>query len=188
MPPISFWWPMMSEADAGGMAVEVEPSRQYSIMFFCCATDSSRGAVWQNGVWCGSMYEAKVCHWIPPCGKNGSYWHSLKLSLHYFQSHLHVSWRTSCIFFRHFFLRGESFGLILSLLIWWQEKILTVFVFEIFLIICYAVSQILRLKDANPPIWILSKNSSDFCSQTPETCSITIKVFNTSCCCPLLFP
>jgi len=45
MPPISFWWPMMSEADAGGMAVEVEPSRQYSIMFFCCATDSSRGAV-----------------------------------------------------------------------------------------------------------------------------------------------
>ena len=27
------WWPMMSEADASGMAVEVEPSHQYSITF-----------------------------------------------------------------------------------------------------------------------------------------------------------
>ena len=33
MPPILLCWPMMSEADVGGMAVEVEPSHQYSITF-----------------------------------------------------------------------------------------------------------------------------------------------------------
>jgi hypothetical protein len=41
----------MSEADVGGdMAVEVEPSRHYSVKFCCRATDDSRGAVRQNGV------------------------------------------------------------------------------------------------------------------------------------------
>jgi len=29
---------MTSEADVSGMAVEVEPSHQYSIMFCCCVT------------------------------------------------------------------------------------------------------------------------------------------------------
>ena len=28
----------------GGMAVEIEPSHQYSITFCCCMTDGSRGA------------------------------------------------------------------------------------------------------------------------------------------------
>ena len=37
----------MSEVDVGGMAVEVEPSHQYSIPFCCCVTGGSRGAVWQ---------------------------------------------------------------------------------------------------------------------------------------------
>jgi len=36
---------MMSEADVGGMAVEIEPSHQYSITFCCHATDDSRGTV-----------------------------------------------------------------------------------------------------------------------------------------------
>ena len=44
MPPIVFCWPITSEADFGGMAVEVEPSHQYSITFYC-ATDGGRGAV-----------------------------------------------------------------------------------------------------------------------------------------------
>jgi len=35
----------MSEADVGGMAVEVEPSHRYPIPFCCCVTDGSRGAV-----------------------------------------------------------------------------------------------------------------------------------------------
>ena len=35
--------------DIGGMAVEVEPSHQYSITFCWCVTDGSRGAVRQNG-------------------------------------------------------------------------------------------------------------------------------------------
>ena len=74
MPPILLCWPMMSEEDVGGIAAEDEPSHQYSITFCCHETDGSRGGVWQNGVWHGSVYEAKLCHWIPPCGKNGTYW------------------------------------------------------------------------------------------------------------------
>ena len=45
MPPISLCWPVTSEVDAGGTAVEVEPSQQYSVPFCCRATDGSRGAV-----------------------------------------------------------------------------------------------------------------------------------------------
>ena len=32
-------------------------------------TDGSRGAVWLNGIWHGRALVAKVCHWIPLCGK-----------------------------------------------------------------------------------------------------------------------
>jgi len=45
MTPILLCWPMMSEADVGDVAVEVEPSCQYSVKFCCRATDGSRGAV-----------------------------------------------------------------------------------------------------------------------------------------------
>ena len=45
MPPVLLCWPMTSEAGAGGMAVEVEPSCQYSITFCCRVTDGSRGAI-----------------------------------------------------------------------------------------------------------------------------------------------
>ena len=45
MPPILFCWPTKSEAGVGDMAVEVEPSRHYSVKFYCPATDESRGAV-----------------------------------------------------------------------------------------------------------------------------------------------
>ena len=64
----------------GVMAVEVEPSHQYSITFCCCVTDGSRGALWQNGMWHGRVDEAKVCHWFLPWGENGTYWHSLMLA------------------------------------------------------------------------------------------------------------
>ena len=76
MPPILLCWPTMSVADGGGMAVKVEPSHQYSISCCCCMMDGSIGAVWQNGVWHGNAYEEKGCHWIPPCEKNGTHWHS----------------------------------------------------------------------------------------------------------------
>jgi len=76
MTPILLCWPTTTEADVGDMAVEVEPSLQYSVKFCCRATDDSRGAVWQNCIWHGSVYEAKVCNWIPPCGKNWTQWHS----------------------------------------------------------------------------------------------------------------
>ena len=75
MPSILWCWPMPSEADVGGMAVEVEPSHQYPIKFYCHVTDGSRGAAWQNGIWYESAYEAEVCHWIPACGKKN--WHPL---------------------------------------------------------------------------------------------------------------
>jgi len=68
MPPILLRWPTKSEANVVNMAVEVEPSRQYSVKFRCSAADGSRGAVWQNGVRHGIAYETKVCNWIPPCG------------------------------------------------------------------------------------------------------------------------
>jgi len=66
--PISLCWPSMSKACVGHVAVEVEPSLQYSITFFCLLAVGSGGAVGQNSVWRGSAYEAKVCYWIPPCG------------------------------------------------------------------------------------------------------------------------
>jgi len=69
MPCILWCWPTTSEADVGDTAVEAEPAHQYSITFCYSVTDGSRGAVWQNGVWHGSMYEATVCHWILPRGK-----------------------------------------------------------------------------------------------------------------------
>jgi len=45
MPPILLCWPTMSRVDAGGMAVEVDPSHQYSITFCCHETASNRRAV-----------------------------------------------------------------------------------------------------------------------------------------------
>jgi len=45
MPHILLYWPMMSEADIGGMAAEIEPSCQYPITFCCCVTDDNREAV-----------------------------------------------------------------------------------------------------------------------------------------------
>jgi len=46
MPPISLCWAMTSE-DFGGMASEVEPSHQYSIMLCCHVMDGSRETVCQ---------------------------------------------------------------------------------------------------------------------------------------------
>jgi len=61
MLPILLCWPITSELDIGGMAVEVKPSHWYSIPFCCCVTDDSRGAVWKNGVWHGNADKSKVC-------------------------------------------------------------------------------------------------------------------------------
>jgi len=71
MPPILQCWPITSEADVGGMAVEAEPPYQHCVTCCCCMTNGSRGAVWQNDSWYGSEYEEIVGHWIPPCEKKG---------------------------------------------------------------------------------------------------------------------
>ena len=76
IPPILWCSSTISEANVGGMATDSEPSHQYSVTFWCCVMDGSRGAAWQNGVWCRwSVDEAKVCNWIPPCRKNGTHWY-----------------------------------------------------------------------------------------------------------------
>ena len=62
------------------MTVEIDTSYQYSITFCCRTTDDSRGAVWHNGVWCGSAYEAKVRNGIPPWGKKTTQWYSPTLA------------------------------------------------------------------------------------------------------------
>ena len=52
-----------------------------NIPLCCChATDGSRGAKWQNGVWHGRVYEAKEWNWILPGRNNGTHWPSLMLS------------------------------------------------------------------------------------------------------------
>jgi len=76
----------MSEADAGGTAVEIEPSHKYTITFCCHAPDSSREAVWQNGARWGSASEAKVCPWMPPQGKTCTHCHSSTFSEHLWRS------------------------------------------------------------------------------------------------------
>ena len=80
MPPILLCSSTISEAAVGGMVVYDELSHQDSITSCCCATGDSRGAVWQNSIWHGCVYEAKVCHWIPPCRKKCTHWHSSMLA------------------------------------------------------------------------------------------------------------
>ena len=78
MPTILLCWPTTSKEDVGIVTVVVEPSHQYSTTPCCLLTDDSRMAVWQNGVW----HEAKVCHLIPPRGKNCMHWHSSAFAEH----------------------------------------------------------------------------------------------------------
>ena len=86
MPTISLCCPITSEADVGGMVVEAKPSHQYSVTYCCRMIDGSGGAVWQNDVWHGSTYEAKVCYWIPPFDKNCIHWHSSVFTVHWWRS------------------------------------------------------------------------------------------------------
>ena len=97
--PILLFWPMTSEGDVGGMTVQTEPSLQYSIAFYFCVTDGSRGAVWQTAS------DMEICmkawNWILLCGKNGTDWHSST-----FTEHL---WRAGTV--RHwvvYFSSGDS--------------------------------------------------------------------------------
>jgi len=91
MPPILLCWPITSEVDGGGMAAEAEPSSPYFITSCFCMTHVSRGAAWQNGIWNGSAYEAKMCCWIPPCGNNCTHWHPWCLLNFYGDQPVHVS-------------------------------------------------------------------------------------------------
>ena len=63
---MSWCWPVLSKGDIGGMAMEFW--WEDSISITCCGLvrDSTGEAVWQNGIWHGSVYEAKVCQWISP--------------------------------------------------------------------------------------------------------------------------
>ena len=78
--------------NVGDLTVKVEPSHQYSITCCCHATDGSRGAVWQNGVWHGSTYEAKGCHWVPPGGKKKMHLLTLINTCYMFLETKHWMW------------------------------------------------------------------------------------------------
>lgn len=82
---LPLYWPMMSEAGVGCMAVETEPSCQYSVTLCCHVINGSRGKVWQSDVQHGSANEAKVWNWIPPQGKSWSsdqiFWEDLEVLL-----------------------------------------------------------------------------------------------------------
>ena len=80
MSPVLLFWPKTSDVDVGGMAAEVELSHEHPILFCCCVRDGSRGEVWQNGIWHGSVDEAKGRNWIPPWGKSGTHWYPLMLA------------------------------------------------------------------------------------------------------------
>jgi len=45
LPPISLFWPMMSEADVGDMAVEIVPSHQYRLHCIVCDRWQQRGSL-----------------------------------------------------------------------------------------------------------------------------------------------
>jgi len=102
MPPISLCWPTESEVNVNGMMVEVEPSNQYAVAYSYHVTNGSRGAVCPKGTWHGSANEAKVCHWIPPNGKNDIKWSLLNVHGHQTVDVSTVSWWVVC------FSNGDS--------------------------------------------------------------------------------
>jgi len=61
IPPISLCWPTVLEADVDGNHSQGWTFPPIFCSFCCCVIDGSRGAVWQNNVWHGSVYVAKVC-------------------------------------------------------------------------------------------------------------------------------
>ena len=88
MPAILLHWP--TEADVG-IALEVEPSHQHPITCYCCVTDGSRGAVWQNAVWHGSVDEAKIASTeLLLMEKNVTHWHSSVIDEHLWR------WNNEC--------------------------------------------------------------------------------------------
>ena len=53
-----------------------------NIPLYCVAEwqIAAEGVVWPNGVRHGSVYEAKMYCWVPPCKRNGTHWHSSMLA------------------------------------------------------------------------------------------------------------
>jgi len=83
MPPVFWWCPTTSEADVGGMAVEVELSHHYSIAFVAmwqtAAEDQSDKMARDMGE---RMYVTEFFH----VEKNGTHWHSLALAAHFWRA------------------------------------------------------------------------------------------------------
>ena len=72
--PVLLRWPTMSETDVGGMAVEVEPSHQYSITYCCgcqVAADRQSDKMASNVEVCMKQ-RCGIEFLIPPWSKNGT--------------------------------------------------------------------------------------------------------------------
>ena len=80
MPPILLCWPTTSAEEVGSMTVGGWSFLPILCYIWCCVTNGSRGADWQDDVWHGSAYEVQERHWISPSGKQGTHWHSSTLA------------------------------------------------------------------------------------------------------------
>ena len=105
MPPILWCWPITSEANICGMAVEVEPSCQYSVTFYWHVMDDRRGATWQKWHLTWECKWSKGWNWISTCRKNCTYWDSSTLA--------ECLWRSNSGF-GHSKAEGGAFQ-------WWQQ-------------------------------------------------------------------
>ena len=83
MLPVLLCWLTMSEVDIGGVAVEAEPSHQYSVTFSCHVTDGSIRAGWKKWhVTWKCLWRKRVKVTSSMQKKNSTRWHSLTFSEH----------------------------------------------------------------------------------------------------------
>ena len=96
-------WFTTSELDVGGVAVEVEPSHQYSIIFFLL-TDGSRGAVYKMVSDTETHVKQRCVSLNSSMRSNGTHWHPLMLGVLHFGYNnprqpyrLEEEWLESCL-------------------------------------------------------------------------------------------
>ena len=77
MPPILLWWLTTSEVEIDVMAVEVEPSCQYSVTCCCCVTHEAER---QYDRMVSDVEVQRCVIAFLHAEKHGSHWHSLMLA------------------------------------------------------------------------------------------------------------
>jgi len=99
MPPISLFWPIMSE-------VYSRRGWTFPLIFhyflLLCVRRQQRGTLTEWHLTWG-VDEVKVCRWIPSCRKHGIHWHLLMLAecLQYISAVATATWKTSHVLNGH---------------------------------------------------------------------------------------